>query len=133
MNCAQFKLKEIPKPPPFELESVILCNKIEMKDNWAYPKEEKKVFIKGEDKNIISFVSFKHMKGQHLLQWKWYNPKKEIYRETEEIKIGEGNKYFEKYIAWDRIFLFEEKENGIWTTAIFLDGKLLETVEFEIK
>ncbi|MFB0566358.1 MAG: hypothetical protein ACETWK_11875 [Candidatus Aminicenantaceae bacterium] len=104
-----------------------------MKDNWANPADEKVVFIKGEDPRIYSFLSFKNVREEHFLVWKWYDPNNKVYRLTDEIKIGKGNQYFEKFIAWDNIFLFEEKDKGKWKVAIFLDEVLLDTIEFEVK
>jgi hypothetical protein len=131
--CLQFKPDKIPSLPSPVLEKSVVCGGIEMKDNWAYPIDEKVIFIKGEDKRIYSFLSFKNVKDVHFLEWKWYDPQNRIYRSGKKIKIGKKRQYFEKYIAWDAIFLFEEKEIGKWRTAIFLDGKLTAIVEFEIR
>jgi hypothetical protein len=39
----------------------------------------------------------------------------------------------EKYIAWDQIHLFKEKENGTWTVDMFMDDRLLVSKEFVIQ
>jgi len=131
--CLQFKPDKIPSLPSPALEKSVLCARIEEKEDWAYPIDEKVIFVKGEDKRIYSFLSFKNVKDEHLLEWKWYDPQNRVYRSSKRIKIGKKGQYFKKYIAWDSIFLFEEKEAGKWRTAIFLDGRLSDTVEFEIR
>lgn len=131
--CIQFKSAKIPSLPSPVLEKSVLCGGIEMQDNWAYPTEEKTIFIKRKDKRIYSFLSFKNVKEEHFLEWKWYDPQNNVYRSSKRIKIGEKGQYFERFIAWDSIFLFEEKESGKWKTAIFLDDKLLDMIEFEIR
>ncbi len=132
-SCIQFKPEKIPSISFPVLEKIVLCEHIRKESNWAYPEESKVVFIKGEDKRIFCFLSLKEIKGEHFLEWKWYDPHGKIYRSTKKIKIGKEGQYFEKFIAWDGIFLFEEKEIGKWKVIVFLDNKLLETVEFEIK
>jgi len=131
--CIQLKPKKIPSFPSPVLDKSIFCERIETEDNWAYPAREKAIFIKGKDKRIYSFLSFKNVKEEHFLEWKWYDPQNKIYRSSRRIKIGEEGKYFEKFIAWDNIFLFEEKESGKWKVAVFLDDKILDVIEFEIK
>jgi hypothetical protein len=131
--CLQFKSDKIPSFPSPALEKSVMCERVDVKDDWAHPTDEKVIFVKGEDKRIHSFLSFRNVKDEHVLEWKWYDPQNRVYRSSKRIKIGKKGHYFEKYIAWDVIFLFEEKETGKWKTAIFLDGRLLDTVEFEIR
>jgi len=131
--CFPFKPDKIPSLPSPALEKSLVCGGIERKDDWAYPVDEKFIFIKGKDKRIYSFLSFKNVKDEHFLEWKWYDPQSRVYRAGKRIKIGKKGQYFERYIAWDSIFLFEEKETGKWKTTVFLDGKLSAIVEFEIR
>ena len=131
--CFQLKPDKPIDLPSTVLERAVLCGKITVKEDWADPSDEKSVFIKGQDTRIYSFLSFKNVREEHSLVWKWYDPYNRVYRSTDKIKIGKGKKHFEKYIAWDNIFLFQEKEVGKWRVAIFLDDVLLETIEFEIK
>jgi hypothetical protein len=52
---------------------------------------------------------------------------------TDSITIGKQGLVFSAYIAWDQIYLFEEKENGTWTVAVFMDDRLLASREFTIQ
>jgi hypothetical protein len=56
-----------------------------------------------------------------------------LFRVGEKISIGESGKSFDRYIAWDQISINEEKKNGVWTVAVFLDDKLLVSRELEIR
>jgi len=132
-SCLQFKRESVLHHPSFILERSILCSEIEFKDDWAQPLQEKKTFLKGEDQRVYSFLGFKDVQGEHVLVWKWYDPSQKIYRTTDKIKIGKEGQYFDKYIAWDNLLLFEEKENGKWRVVIFLDDCLLDAREFEIQ
>jgi hypothetical protein len=131
--CIQFKPEKIPTISVPFIEKIVICTHIKREGNWAYPKGEREAFIKGKDKRIYCFLSIKEIEGEHFLEWKWYDPKNNVYRATKKIKIGEEGQYFEKFVAWDGIFLFKEKESGKWKVAVFLDEKLIEAVEFEIK
>ena len=109
--CLQFRPDEIPSLPSPVLEKSVLCARVDVQDEWADSIDEKVIFVKGEDKRIYSFLSFKNVKDEHFLEWKWYDPHNRVYRWSERIKIGKKGQYFEKYIAWDSIFLFEE---NVW-------------------
>jgi hypothetical protein len=47
--------------------------------------------------------------------------------------VGEAGKVFERYIARDVIFVSDDKPNGLWTVAVFMDGQLIGSNDFEIK
>jgi len=47
--------------------------------------------------------------------------------------VGEEGKIFERYIAWDVIYISEDKEKGAWTVAVFMDDKVIAVKDFEIK
>lgn len=132
-GCIRFTPVSGLKPPPAILDRMVLCAAINQKDNWADPAGEKTVFKKGEDANAISFLNFRDFHGRHTLVWKWYDPARRLYRASDGIAVGEDGKVYEKYIAWDMIYVSEEKADGTWTVAVFMDGILLVSKEFEIK
>ncbi len=132
-GCIRFTPASGLKPPPAILDRMVLCASINQKNNWADPVGEKTVFKKGEDANTISFLNFRDFHGGHTLVWKWYDPARRLYRASDGIAVGEDGKVYEKYIAWDMIYVSEEKADGTWTVAVFMDGILLVSKEFEIK
>jgi len=132
-SCIRFTRSAALQDPAFVLEQGILCADLKMQNDWAEPAEDKTVFKKGTDKNVFSFIRLKAMLGEHKLFWKWYDPSRRLYRVTDPITIGKEGQAFEKYIAWDQIYLFEEKENGTWTVAVFVDDRLLVSKEFVIQ
>jgi hypothetical protein len=69
----------------------------------------------------------------YSLFWKWYAPSRRLYRVTDKISVGEEGKIFERYIAWDVIYVSEDKESGVWTVAVFMDDKVIAVKDFEIK
>jgi hypothetical protein len=115
------------------LERAVFCSSLDQKDNWAEPAGEKAIFKKGTDANVYSFLELRDLRGAHTLLWKWYDPSRRLYRETEGIAVGENGKIFDRYIAWDLINVTEGKENGVWTVAVFMDGRLFASKEFEIR
>lgn len=132
-SCAiRFKFPELVEPAA-ALERMVCCGAIEQKDDWAACVDEKSVFVKGTDPGVYSFVSFRELRGAHTLSWKWYDPSRRLYRATDPIEIGGENIAYETYIAWDRIAVSDDKENGRWTVAVYIDGGLLAAGEFEIK
>lgn len=119
--------------PSYILETCLCSAEIIIQDDWAQPAEPKTIFQKGTDKNVFSFLRLKDMIGEHKIVWKWYEPSGKLYRQTDPITVGKEGLVFAAYIAWDQIYLFEEKENGTWTVAIFIDGRLLASREFRIE
>jgi hypothetical protein len=132
-SCAiRFKYPELEEPAA-SLERMVCCGSIEEKSGWAECGDEKSVFVKGSDPSVYSFVSFRELRGAHTLSWKWYDPSRRLYRATDPIDVGSENVAYETYIAWDKIAVSDDKENGPWTVAVFIDGGLLVAREFEIK
>ena len=119
--------------PEAVLDRMIFCPAVTPKDGWAEPAAEKTVFLKGEGGSVYSFLGFRDLRGAHVLIWKWFGPSQSLYRATDPIPIGADGKAYESYIAWDRIFVSEEKDIGEWTAAVFLDGALLAAKSFEIR
>lgn len=132
-SCIQFTRSQALQEPAFVLDQGILCADLKIQNDWAEPSEGKTAFKKGSDKSVFSFIRLKAMVGQHRLHWKWYDPSRRLYRQTEPITIGKEGQAFETYIAWDQIFLFEEKASGTWTVAVFMDDRLLVSKEFAIQ
>jgi hypothetical protein len=132
-SCAiRFKYPDLEEPEAV-CERMVCCGSIEEKSGWAESVDEKTAFAKGTDPAVYSFVSFKELRGAHTLSWKWYDPSRRLYRATDPIGIGGRERAFDRYIAWDKIAVSDDKENGSWTVAVFLDDRLLVSREFEIK
>ena len=131
--CAiRFKYPEIEEPSAV-LERMVCCAAIEERGGWAECVDGKTVFVKGSDAGVHAFVSFRELRGAHTLGWKWYDPSGRLYRATDPIGVGSENVAYDTYIAWDRIAVSDDKEDGRWTVAVFIDGALLVSREFEIK
>jgi len=130
--CVRFAPPALDDPPAV-LARAVLCSSLDQKVDWAEPAGEKAIFKKGTDASVYSFLELKDLRGAHSLFWKWYDPSRRLYRETEGIAVGESGKFFDRYIAWDLINVSEGKENGVWTIAVFMDGRLFVSKEFEIK
>jgi hypothetical protein len=131
--CIRFTRAAALEQPAYVLETYLLSAEMKVQNDWAEPAEEKTAFKKGTDKNVFSFIRLKDMLGEHKILWKWYDPSGKLYRMTDAISIGKADQMFEKYIAWDQIYLFQEKDNGTWTVAVFLDDRLLASREFTIQ
>ena len=130
--CIRFRPTALEEPTAL-LARAVLCNRVDAQNGWAEPSPNQKVFTKGKDNHVFYFLELRDIGGVHTLFWKWYDPSRKLFRAAEKISIGENGKVFEKYIAWDQISVTEEKENGVWTVAVFLDDKLFASREFEIR
>lgn len=119
--------------PAVVFDRIVFSAGLDQKDGWAEPVGEKTRFEKGTDPNVYAFLIFGELRGAHTLSWKWYDSSRKLYRTTDPIDIGEAGKVFERYIAWDVIFVSDEKPNGLWTVAVFMDGRLIGSKEYEIK
>jgi hypothetical protein len=132
-SCIRLTRTAALEQPAYVLETHLLSVEMKVQNDWAEPAEPKAVFKKGTDRNVFSFIRLKDMLGEHKLFWKWYDPSGKLYRLTDAITIGKVGQTFETYIAWDQIYLFEEKENGTWIVAVFVDDRLLASREFTIQ
>lgn len=131
-SCIRFTKAAALVQPVYILETRPLSAEAKVQNDWAEAAEAKAIFKKGTDKNVFSFIRLKDMLGERKLFWKWYDPSGKLYRLTDAITIGKQGQVFATYIAWDQIYLFEEKENGTWTVAVFMDDRLLASREFTI-
>jgi hypothetical protein len=131
--CVRLAPRQAADEPKAAIDRHVFAAAVEKSGDWAEPRDEKDVFIKGRDGAVISFVSLKDLQDEHTLAWKWYDPAGKLYRAPDPIKIGRPGQLFSRYIAWDEIRVFEAQDDGRWTTALFLDGVLALTARFEIK
>lgn len=130
--CIRFTPAALEQPAAV-LERAILCNRVDVQNGWAEPSAEQKIFVKGKDNHVFSFLEIRDLRDKHSLHWKWYDSSRRLSRAAEKITIGEKGKFFKKYIAWDQVSISEEKEIGVWTVAIFLDDRLVASRVFEIR
>ena len=132
VSCVRFVPPAL-EDPAVVFDRIVFSSGLNQKADWAGPVGEKRRFEKGSDPNVYAFLSFGELRGAHTLSWKWYDPSRRLYRTTDPIDIGEAGKVFERYIAWDVIFVSDDKPNGLWTVAVFMDGRLIGSNDFEIK
>ena len=119
--------------PDVVFDRIVFSSGLSQKAGWAEPVGEKTRFEKGVDPAAYAFLSFGEVRGAHTLLWKWYDPQRSLYRATEPIGLGAEGKVHDRYIAWDVIQISTDKPAGLWTVAVFLDGNLIVSKDFEIK
>ena len=119
--------------PAVVFDRIVLSSGLNQKADWAEPVGEKTRFEKGADPSVYAFLSFGEVRGAHALLWKWYDPSRNLYRATEAIGLGAEGRVHDRYIAWDVITISDDKPTGQWTVAVFLDGDLIASKDFEIK
>lgn len=133
VSCIRLAPRSTVEEPAAVLERHVFAAGLAKTGDWAEPRDEKDVFDKGKDASVFSFLSLKNLQDAHTLAWKWYDPSGRLYRAADPIGIGRPGQLFARYIAWDEIKLFAEKDSGHWTVALYLDGDLALTQSFEIK
>jgi hypothetical protein len=131
--CIRLAPQTAVEEPAAVIDRLVFAAEVAKSGEWAEPRGEKNVFVKGSDAAVFSFLSLKDLAGEHTLAWKWYAPSGRLYRAPEPIAVGRPGQLFARYIAWDEIRLFAERDIGRWTVAIFLDGALALTAGFAIK
>ena len=131
--CIRLAPRTAVEKPTAVIDRHVFAAEVAKSGEWAEPRGEKNVFVKGADAAVFSFLSLKDLEGEHTLAWKWYDPSGRLYRAPDPIAVGRPGQLFARYIAWDEIRVFEEKDSGRWTVAIFLDGALALTAGFEIR
>jgi hypothetical protein len=130
--CLRFRPAALDPPAAF-LERCVLCPRIELSDGNAKPAPEQILFRSGESFSVFCFVELGDLRGRHRLQWKWYSPSGALMRRSEEVPVGEAERAFVRYLAWDELRLGAGSERGVWTSSAFLDADLLATREFEVR
>jgi hypothetical protein len=130
--CVRFKPPALDEPAVV-LERFVFCASVVPKEAWAEPGPAQTSFRKGTDGQVCAFISFRDLRGPHTLGWRWYGPSGRIARSPEAIPVGEEGKSYASYIAWDAIALDADRESGVWTVAISLDGVFLTSGSFEIR
>ncbi len=109
-----------------------LGSSFERKEGWVYPVNEKKIFERQKDKYVYCFIELKGVNSSHSIYWKWFSSKGSLWKESEEVKIESENET-KSVIAWDKLELKNEIEEGKWVVVVLLDGKAIDRKEFEIK
>ena len=132
VSCVRFAPAAL-EGPAVVFDRIVFSPGLVHKADWAEPVGEKTRFEKGADPNIYAFLNFGELRGAHTLLWKWYDPSRKLYRTTDPINIGEQGKVYDRYIAWDVIDFPDDKPTGLWTVAVFMDGYLIDSKDFEIR
>jgi hypothetical protein len=130
--CLRFRPAALDPPSAF-LERCVLCPRVEVSGGNAEPTAEQLLFRSGEAFSAFCFVELRDLRGGHRVQWKWYSPSGALMRRSEDIPVGEPERTFVRYLAWDELRLGPGCERGVWMSSVFLDADLLATREFEVK
>jgi len=120
-------------PPAAFLERCILSSRIDMSGGGAEPAAEQLVYQDDPPFSAFCFVELRDLRGRHRLQWKWYAPSGVLMRRSEEIPVGEAERTFARYLAWDELRFGPGGERGTWTSTVFLDTDLLAARTFEVR
>ena len=130
--CLRFHPAALDPPAAF-LERCILCPRIDVSGGGAEPAAEQLVYQDDPPFSAFCFVELRDLRGRHRLQWKWYAPSGALMRRSEEIPVGEAERTFARYLAWDGLRFGPGGEKGTWTAAVFLDADLLASRAFEVR
>lgn len=130
-SCVSFK-PDPPLPTEPRIERIQLCKKIEDRGDLLNPLEIQSEFT-SKDELVFCFIQLKDIPKKITLRWKWYSPKKVLVRDTGDVIVNEDEKYLEDVSAYDKFELFH-KDNieGQWTVVVFVNGKLIEKVVFQV-
>jgi hypothetical protein len=130
--CLRFHPAALDPPAAF-LERCILCPRIDVSGGGAEPAAEQFLYKDGRPFSVFCFVELRDLRGRHGLQWKWYAPSGALMRRSGEIPVGETERTFARYLAWDELRFGPGSEKGTWTSAVFLDADLLSSRTFEVR
>jgi hypothetical protein len=125
--------KDRAEPPAAAIYRHVLCAAVEVRGDWAEPGPDTPSFQIGRDAAAHSFLELRDLRGRHELQWKWYDPAGRLFRSSDPVAVGEEGRTFARYIAWDRLRLDSDREPGLWTVAVFTDGRLAGSRTFEVR
>jgi hypothetical protein len=131
-GCLRILPKDRAELPAAAIYRHILCAAVEIRGDWAEPGPDAPSFQIGRDTAVHSFLELRDLRGRHELQWKWYDPAGRLLRSSDPVAVGEEDRTFARYIAWDRLRLDSDREPGMWTVAVFTDDRLAGSRNFEV-
>ena len=132
-GCLRIMPKDRAEPPAAAIHRHVLCSAVEVRGDWAEPGPDAPSFQIGRDEAAHSFLELRELRGRHALQWKWYDPARRLDRSSDPVAVGAEGQTFARYIAWDRLRLDSDREPGLWTVAVFVDGRLAGSRTLEVR
>jgi hypothetical protein len=132
-GCLRIMPRDRTEPPAAAIHRHVLCSAVEVRGDWAEPGLDTTSFQIGRDEAAHSFLELRELRGCHALQWKWYGPARRLYRSSDPVAVGAEGQTFARYIAWDRLRLDSDCERGLWTVAVFVDGRLAGSRSLEVR
>lgn len=125
-------IQEVRKPPQLVKPQEIVLAKVINKGATASPQTPIIQFTT-EDSEVIAFLKFENISGNHRLRWEWYGPDKKIFYSTGDYPITVSEGKFQKESAlWHRLPIQSEKSVGAWQVKVWFDGGLLASKDFSI-
>lgn len=122
--------------PSFRIISASTSRAVEITEDSSYPIGMTDVFTKS-DGEIVSYIQYSNMSGNHSLKWEWFSPDGNLYHATKEhaVKISSGN-YARHGTSWHKIPVksaLKHNSQGKWKVDIFFDDALVASNFFELK
>ncbi len=130
-SCVSFKIQPPPEPEN-QLDTIVLCERVEQKEGLLFPGESFVAFRPGHGP-IHCFVRLKNVNQTIRLKWKWYAPEGRLYKETKEVTVNGNSIFLEVVTAYDQIELKpDELDEGWWTVVVMVNGKLIGRRTFQL-
>jgi len=128
--------RNVKSMPPFRISKITLARGINQAGPYAFPVEPSDTF-NTQDSEIVSYIEFANLVGDHELRWEWHDPSNNLYSVSKNhlLSASEG-KYISKGTAWHIISLEEikaQKHTGKWNVNIFLDNELFTSRTFKLE
>jgi hypothetical protein len=130
-GCLSFRVDPLPEPER-EIRQIILCAEINETRELLRPGTETSEFRAGRD-TVYCFLYLAEVAETLTLQWRWYQPGRELFRESQEVQINQDVTYLEAVTAYDKIGPESLEElPGEWSVAVFVNGVLLGRRSFQV-
>jgi hypothetical protein len=130
-SCVSFKIQP-PPDPENQLETLVLCERIEQREGLIFPGVSLVEFKPGEG-SIHCYVRLVNVSRTIRLKWKWYTPDGRLYRETEDVIVNREPVYLEAVTAYDHIQLKpEDYKEGRWTVVVLMNDQLIGRRTFQL-
>ncbi len=121
------------KIPPLSITSSTLCKEIKYSGYLNEPIQPTRNFSPGDDEEVVSYIRFSNLTGEHHLHWKWYTPTGRLYQTSAKIPLKAPMQKIVRTGAASHALPIKSIESadlvGKWKVKIFLDDALTR-VEF---
>lgn len=134
VSCAS-QVKTV-KKPPLQRYSTLLCESVDQFDNIGRPLNPREAF-NSENSQIVAYVRFDNLSGEHNLSWDWYTPHGKLYRSSKNVPVRiPRDKFCRTVTAWhaldvkmDGVFLFP----GHWTVQFKINDEVVDKKVFSFQ